>query len=339
MLQRVLIVGLGSIGRRHLRMLHELLPGAELAALRHRPPVDAVNGAADHVFFDLNEAISFRPQAAIIANPAPFHVTVAHPLARAGTHLFIEKPLSSSVAGVAELLHECQDRKLVLQTGYNLRFLPSLRHFRQLLAEGAIGRVLSVRADVGQYLPSWRPKSDYRESVTARAALGGGALLELSHELDYLRWLFGPVQWVNAIQRRMSDLEIDVEDTVYLLLGLGPREEEPVVASLCMDLVRHDTTRMCTVIGTEGTLRWDAVASTVSLFEKSSKSWREVYADAPARDASYTAQLSAFVHCIDAGIPAEPSGADGLAVLYVIDAARKSAESGCVVYLDEAPPA
>ena len=81
-------------------------------------------------------------------------------------------------------------------TAYNLRFLPSLQAYRERIQFGVIGKVLSVRCEIGQYLPSWRPGSDYRQAVSASRALGGGALLELSHEIDYLRWIFGEVAWV-----------------------------------------------------------------------------------------------------------------------------------------------
>jgi len=145
----------------------------------------------DHCVTSLDDALRFHPQAAVIANPASHHLDLAMPLAQAGVHLLVEKPVSSSTHRVSELIEVCRVRGITLMTGYNLRFLPSLKRFRELLEEKRVGRVLSVRAEIGQFLPSWRPGFDYRQSVSARATLGGGVLLELSHEIDYLRWLFG----------------------------------------------------------------------------------------------------------------------------------------------------
>ena len=108
----------------------------------------------------IEEAIAFAPQIAVIANPAPFHIATARALAESGVHILIEKPLSNSLDGVAELLETCRKQSTVLLTGYNLRFLPSLQRFRDLLGEGIIGIVLSVRCEIGQYLPTWRPNSD-----------------------------------------------------------------------------------------------------------------------------------------------------------------------------------
>ena len=100
--------------------------------------------------------------------------------------------------GVDDLLGTVRARGVICQVGYNLRYLPSLSRFRDLINEGLVGGPLSVRCEIGQYLPNWRPDTDYRTGVTARSDLGGGVLLELSHEIDYLRWIFGEVEWVSS---------------------------------------------------------------------------------------------------------------------------------------------
>jgi predicted dehydrogenase len=247
-IERVLVVGLGSIGLRHARLVRELLPNARILSLRHRAaaPVAGIDGSVTTVA----EALRDRPQIAVVANPATCHVDTALPLVGAGVHVLIEKPLADTGDRVAPLIAEAEKKRVVLMTGYNLRFLRSLQCFREMLAEKRVGRVLSVRAEAGQHLATWRPESDYRQTVSARAALGGGVLLELSHEIDYLRWLFGDVEWVSAIARRQSAMEIDVEDTAHMILGFAPSDDgPPIVASLNIDFIRHDATRTCTVIG------------------------------------------------------------------------------------------
>jgi predicted dehydrogenase len=253
-------------------------------------------------------------------------------LARAGVHLLVEKPISNATCGVAELIEECRVRGLTLMIGYNLRFLPSLMRFRELVEEGRVGRVLSARAEVGQFLPSWRPGSDYRQTVSARAELGGGVLLELSHEIDYLRWLFGEVEWVSAVGRRQSALEIDVEDTAHLVLGFSGETKVPrVIAALSMDFIRHDTTRCCTAIGETGSLRWNAIAGTVEVLEQGADAWRTLLAHPHQRDESYLAEWRHFLECITAGSASLVSGNDALAVLRVIEAARLSSRTGATV--------
>jgi predicted dehydrogenase len=331
-LERILIVGLGSIGTRHARLARELVPGLQIVALRHGARPDTNEPGIDHCVGSLEEALRFRPQAAVIASPASHHLDAALPLARAGVHLLVEKPISTTTEGVGELIETCRQRRLILMTGYNLRFFPSLQRFRELLQAKRAGTVLSVRTEAGQYLPSWRPGSDYRNTVSAKAALGGGVLLELSHEIDYLRWLFGEVEWVSAIQRKLSDLEIDVEDTAHLVLGFTHEKgEAPVIAALNMDFLRHDTTRTCTVIGAAGSLRWNAVAGTVEIFERGANAWQTLSADEQHRDDSYRAEWRHFMECIADGEAPAVSGADGLAVLRVIEAARDSSNAGSLV--------
>lgn len=329
MITRILLIGLGSIGRRHLRLARELFPNAEIAVLRHKAdPV--IPEHADHAFSSMGDALAFAPDIAVIANPATFHVAAAMPLAQAGVHLLIEKPLSASTEGVVELLDICRKTKARLATGYNLRFLPSLQRFKSMLDDKVIGPVWSVRCEIGQYLPSWRPETDYRQGVSAQRVLGGGALLELSHELDYLRWIFGEVAWVQASQTRQSDLEIDVEDSMHLIMGFLPKGHgHPLVATANLDFIRHDTTRMCTAIGKFGSLRWNGIAGTVEVLVPGQLVWQEVYRHQAERDESYRAQWKNFALSVEQAVEPLVSGGDGLKVLRVIEAARQAAATGC----------
>ncbi len=244
-------------------------------------------------------------------------------------HLLIEQPLSASLNGVTQLIETCRKQRAVLLTGYNLRFLPSLQRFRELIGEGVIGNVLSVRCEIGQYLPSWRPESDYRQGVTANKKLGGGALLELSHEIDYLYWIFGEVEWVASILSRQSGLEIDVEDTAHLILGFSPQiDGHQVIATLNLDLIRHDATRACIAIGESGTLRWDGLTGQVMVFRAGEKAWCELFRHQHQRDDSYQAEWQNFLACVSGSRAPLITGEDGLRVLEIIEAARNSAASG-----------
>jgi len=330
-INRILIVGLGSIGQRHLRLARELFPTADIRVLRHQTGSvvpDNANGSFRH----LDEAIAFVPQIAIIASPATFHIATAQALAESGVHLLIEKPLSASLDGVAQLLLTCKQHCIVLLTGYNLRFLPSLQIFRDRLKEGVIGKVLSVRCEIGQYLPSWRSNSDYRQSVSARHELGGGVLLELSHELDYLQWIFGEVEWLKSTLSRQSSLEIDVEDTAHLTVGFTSNSNGgQLIGTINLDFIRHDTTRLCTAIGETGSLRWNGLTGVVELFEAGAKEWRELFRHQHQADDSYLAEWKNFIDCVSEHKTPLVTGEDGFKVLQVIEAARKSSESGCNV--------
>lgn len=332
MVDRILVVGLGSIGKRHARVIKQLRPDCEIIALRRSGYPETNEPDIDHCVTSLDDALRLKPRLAVITNPASHHIAAALPLAEAGVHLLVEKPIAHMADGVPELIATCRRNGVTLMTAYNLRFLPSLQRFRQLIHERRVGHVLSVRAEVGQFLPSWRPGSDYRSNVSAQAALGGGALLELSHEIDFLRWVFGEIDWVNAALLRQSALEIDVEDTVHLILGFhGLTNREPLVASLDIDFVRHDTVRNCVAIGEEGSLRWNGLEGKVELYEPGSKAWQVLEECPTQRDDSYLAEWRHFLECVESGVSPLVSGEDGLAVLRVIEAARVSSASRTLI--------
>jgi predicted dehydrogenase len=277
---------------------------------------------------NMEEAKAFKPQAAVIANPSVFHIQLAQSLAEIDSHLLVEKPLAATLDGISELLATCIARNLVLMTAYNLRFLPSLQEFRSLICSGSIGRVLSVQCEVGQNLRSWRPDSDYRSGVSASRDLGGGVLLELSHEIDYLRWIFGEVAWVQAMLSKQSDLDIDVEDTAYLIMGFqADSYGRELVCSLNMDFIRQDSTRQCLAIGEQGSLRWNGLTGLVEKFPLGGNAWEQVFFHNSQRDESYVAEWCDYLACISNKNRAPiVGGHDGLQVMRIIEAARRSAQ-------------
>jgi predicted dehydrogenase len=326
LLDRILIVGFGSIGQRHLGLGRELFPNADIRILRHAEH-DEVPPLANGCFWSLDSALAFSPQLAVIASPASFHAAISQALALAGCHLLIEKPLADTWAAALPLAKIAERSKQVLLLGYNLRYLRSLRSFRKLYLEGVIGRALSVRCEIGQYLPNWRPGSDYRKSVSARGELGGGVLLELSHELDYLCWIFGDASWVRATLAKQSDLEIDVEDCAHLVLGFGVTDR-PLRAAISLDFIRHDTTRQCTIIGETGSLRWNAISGSVEHFPAGATVWQKCFLEMPSRNQSYLDEWRHMLACINGLEKPLVTIRDGLHVLKIVEAARDSSSAG-----------
>lgn len=328
---KVLVVGLGSIGWRHAANLKAIDPSLRVVALRRRPSSQAQNSQSvvDKEVYSLKEALSERPQAAIIANPAPFHIETALALAKNRIHLFIEKPISDSLERVGKLLGICERNRLVLMVGYNLRFHEPLQIMRRAMEEGRIGRLLGLRAEAGQYLADWRPGRDYRDSVTAQRSLGGGVLFELSHEIDYARWLAGEVESVAAVAAKVSDLDIDVEDTAEISL----RFKNGALGQIHLDMVARPKTRTCRLIGSEGTFLWDGLANSVKLYEKSSGRWNDLFGRRIDANETYLAELRNFFECVREGRSPLVSGQDGKKVLEIILAAKKSSQTGRAVNL------
>lgn len=333
----VLIVGLGSIGKRHMRLIKKLIPHIRLIALRHdKNSLGENEPAIDATFFSLDAAIKEKPDLAIISNPAPFHVSTATQLANSGIHLLIEKPISHTLEGVANLISVCRDKNLKLMTGFNLRFLPCLRFFKSSLEKNIVGKVLSVRSEIGQNLEKWRSGLDYSSSVSARKELGGGALLELSHEIDYLLWIFGDIKWVMSVLSKQSDLEIDVEDSANILMGInsGNQDNKITTASLNIDFIRHDDARNCFAIGEAGTLKCNLLSGSVHIMKKGEDNWKKIFSEPVDQDYTYSYQLRNLISSIENHNELEANGEDGLKALKVIDATRHSSKLKKIVEIN-----
>jgi len=322
----ILIAGLGSIGRRHLTNLRRIEPGANLTIWHQRSrshgPPELPGLAARHVY-SVEEALETRPDVAVITSPASVHIPTALAMAREGVHLFIEKPLSHTLEGINDLLVLCRRQNLVLMVGYNLRFYEPLQLIKKALDDGRVGRVLTMRAEVGQFLPDWRPGTDYRATGSARNELGGGVVLELSHELDYARWLMGEVTSVMARVARLSNLEIDTEDTAEIILQFS----NGALGSIHLDMIQQPATRTCRISGTEGTITWDWESDRVHLFEARNRTGQDL---GPVRDIDrnemYVAELRHFLDCIKGNATPLIDGNDGRRVLEIALAVRRSSE-------------
>jgi len=328
-LKNILIVGLGSIGLKHLRIAREIFPKSRIAVLRHKE-INEIPEGADEVFFDISHALNFHPQIAIICSPASTHVEISRALVEQGIHILIEKPISNKQKGLEELKCKAVENNCVLVVGYNLRFLPSLRKFKDLIDKNFIGDSYSVRSEVGQYLPNWR-ETDYRKTVSAQKNLGGGVLLELSHELDYLRWIFGEVESVQAQLSRQSKLDIDVEDTAHIILKFKKKNNANLIASLNLDFIRHDKVRMCHVIGDKGSLRWNGLTENIDLFESDKSEWKNVYKYKADQDESYKNEWLHFIECINKKDSSNISIQDGIKVLDIIESIKIASSSGTKV--------
>jgi len=329
LIERVLIVGLGSIGKRHVRIVRELFPKINITVLRHNQ-CDENNTGVDSCVTTIEDAIDRKPQVAIIANPATMHLEVAMQLAKNNIHLLIEKPIAISSQGVQELINLCEQKQLVLMTAYNLRFMPSLMELQKQLQKNKIGRIFSIKSEVGQNLPSWRPDQDYRKSVSAQKKLGGGVLSELSHEIDYISWIFGPIEWVKSHISKVSNLEVDVEDNANIILGFGGKLDKEFSATLNMDFIRQDITRMCTVIGDLGTLRWNGVLGTLHLYTEETHKWKLLFSSLTERDYTYKEEFKHFISSIESTLI---SGTDGLNVILAIEAIHRSNSTGKIAYI------
>ncbi|WP_374655611.1 Gfo/Idh/MocA family protein [Dongia sp.] len=328
---RAVVTGTGSIAARHLRNLRQLFPAARLAVVvrPHGAGVPAsMDGLVDESFTDLVAALAQPADLGIVATPASVHAAQAEVFAERGIPTLIEKPLAMSVAECARLIELEAQGKAPLMVGYCLRYHPLIAALREKLADGAVGRIYNVRAEVGQYLPNWRPGTDYRRGVTAQRSLGGGALMELSHELDLVRTLLGSPYAVTAVAARISELETDVEDVAEIVTRHRIAGQE-AIASIHLDLFRRIPRRFIGVDGDAGHAELDFVAGRLVV---RSLAGEPVTVGLPKGFAINDLYLAEIGDLLAPRPPKIASFADGLATLRLIEAAARSAREGKTVH-------
>ena len=323
MINNIGIVGLGSIGCRHLRLARELRSDLNIVAVRSRKGKKIEEEKlVDSVVYSLEDAISCGIEAAIIATPAVYHVQQAIELMEKGIHVLIEKPLSHSLDNVNKLLRIAKISKLVGLVGYCLRYDPGALKFNKMLNNQKIGQILNAQVECGSYLPDWRKGMDYRNSVSAKAESGGGVLSELSHELDYIRWFFGDMKSVYANIQNSGTLDINVEDSTDMIF----ESELGFSVSVHLDFNSRNTRRKCIARCANGDLIWDAIANKVIWLPANGSAELETYKS--DRDYIYKEQLKHFFDCIENKKLPSVSIYDGVAVLHMIDSIKESHKIG-----------
>lgn len=256
----IAVVGLGSIALRHRRNLKMLFPQFKIVAIPSRfgRSPDKVE-YADIVLADIDSLLVLKPYFVIIASPSSYHLKHAKPLLEQAIPLLIEKPVTAEDKDANELLYLAQKYNTAVAVGYCLRYLPSAKMMKKLLNAHKVGSIYNVFINIGQFLPDWRPNTDYQRSVSALKKLGGGALLELSHELDYARWLLGEMDIEQVILRGSRELDIDVEAFADISLT----NNCATLVHIHLDFLQKQCQRNCSIIGSKGRLDWDLLTNSI----------------------------------------------------------------------------
>lgn len=263
-MKTVAVIGLGNIATRHRRNLKFLFPQSRLLAMSAsgRVPLEVVSDC-DKVVSSVSEIIAAEVEFVIVASPSPYHARHALPLIEARIPTLIEKPLSMTLTDSRLLVEAARKYMTPVCVGYCLRYLSSAFYVKKAVEKEVIGHIYNAYIEIGQYLPDWRPSKDYRDSVSAQAHLGGGVLLELSHELDYAQWLFGRLKLSHAILRTTGELSLEIEDSADIML----LNDKDAVISIHLDFLQRKAHRLCRVVGSKGVLEWDLIQNELKLIQ------------------------------------------------------------------------
>jgi predicted dehydrogenase len=229
-IRKVLFVGLGSVGQRHLQNFKEVT-SMDTVVLAYRTsnmncvikngralPCESLAGYYDLIEYkDFDKALEQNPDLGFVCNPSNLHLETAIKLAKNGSHLFIEKPLATDTKDLSILENLIKKNKLITMVGFQTRFHPAVGEVKLIVDSKRYGEVVSAEFFWHTYLPEHHSYEDYRRGYAARNDLGGGVVFGLSHELDLIQWLFGVPLEVYALEGARSKLEMDVEDTVSAL--------------------------------------------------------------------------------------------------------------------------
>jgi predicted dehydrogenase len=252
---RVVIIGLGSIARKHIAVLREIDPGVEIYALRSGKRSTKVERVTDFYVFEEVEKIA--PDFILLSNPTSMREAILTSLLSLGKPLFIEKPVLANLDNAEAIGREIEERNLLTYVACNLRFRGCLSFTRDLLHMSE-EQINEVNIYCGSYLPDWRPGADFRTVYSAIPEMGGGAHLDLIHELDYAYWMFGTPERVSSTLRSSSSLEIKSVD--YAAFQLLYRD---FTANVVLNYYRRDYKRTLEVVTNERTLTIDLAGNTV----------------------------------------------------------------------------
>ncbi len=323
---KALVLGCGSIGLRHIDHLRRLGVSQIDAADPDAAACRAVRERGIWVTANPVEALERRPDVVLVCTPASTHVAMASQALEAGAHVFIEKPLCTTPLEGEGLCRLAASDGRVVQVGYNLRYHPAVRAAHALVQSGRIGRILTAHMEFGLYLGKWWKDRDYRSSYMARAELGGGLLLDSSHEIDLALFFFGRAVEAMAMAAKSSLLEIRGMDAVKGLLTM----ESGAIVSLSMDCLQPTYTRTFFLVGEDAALRWecaggraDTSLGRLSLCGPGGQVYEEVLVQGDPLE-TYIDELRDFLSRAEEGRPAEVDAEAGMEVVRVAAALEES---------------
>ncbi len=316
---KVLIVGLGSIGRRHIKILKEIID-CNIFVLRQKNKNKEDIPEVEGYIFKWEDLQYKDIDFAIICNPSVFHVDTAITLAQKSIPFIIEKPVCISMSKIPQLIRIVNDKKLPVLVGFNLRYHYLYKRIKKIIASNKMGTMYSFLAETGQYLPDWRD-FDYTKSSSAQKELGGGVIFDLTHEIDLAVDLLGEVNWLSCFKDKMSLLKIDTEDIAEITLA----HKNGGISHLHLDYLQKEYTRKFKLIFEKREFFWDYSLGKIKLTSKN-KSSEFIQPKNYTRDDTFKSQLKHWLNVLNGKEKPLVSLEKGIYISKVALCAHKSSE-------------
>jgi predicted dehydrogenase len=318
-----LIVGMGSIGKRHARYLSNR--GHEVMGV---DPLVSEGGGVSMVA-SMDEAWMMKPDMVWVCSPTNLHAEQVLWALEKGLPVFVEKPVASSLESALRIRETWKrlSKKRLVWVGCNMRFHPGALRLKKALEEGLVGRPLVFRIHFSHYLPNMRPGTDYRQTYAAKASLGGGIIRDDIHDIDLALWYAGPVARTVALAARSGALDMDAEDVAHISL----LHQNGAFSEIHMDFLRRDKSRGVEVIGEKGTLEWRSTgknpeAAVLRWAPAGEREPREIWrSELGNADEMFEKQLTEVLEALSCPSGYESRLDDGIEALRIAEEAR----TGC----------
>ena len=319
---RILVIGFGSIGKRHLENLMNV-SNNQLIICSKRNDLEGYKKKGVIIHRTLNEALKDKPDVAFVTNETSLHVPTAIMLAKNNTHLFLEKPLSNSKNNLNKLKTISNKEKIITQIGCNMRYHPCIIKIKKMLNADVLGKVISVQIESGSYLPDWHPYEDYRMGYAANDDLGGGIALTCIHEIDLLYWFFGKPKEVFSITGKYGDLEVKTDDHSSMIL----RFKNNIIAEVHLDYLQRPEFKRCKIRGTKGIVYWDSDINEVKFYSRKLKRWsKKMKVSKFQKNEMYVNEIKDFLKCIKNNSASMNNLSDGINTLKIVLTAKDSSK-------------
>ncbi len=327
----LLIIGTGSAGKRHAQNLHSL--GCRVSCMDPRPDrleeIKSEEINLQSVFTSVEEAFASGEtfDGVVVASPPSFHVDQCISALQLGMPVLLEKPVSPDLTSALRLQSAAKDTAVPLLLGYTWRWWPPLQKVKQLVNEQVVGALKFVKFTMAAHLADWHPWERYQDFFMASKTMGGGAILDESHWLDLMLWFFGMPDRLFAKVDKISDLEIETDDNVDMLVFY----KNDLRVSLHLDLYARPHEKSIQFVGEDGTLVWEP--NLIKIGKKMEPEWEVEEFDYDRND-MFISVAEEFLNILGGDLKPSCNIDDGTRVLALIEAARQSSSTEKAVKME-----
>lgn len=290
---KILVVGFGSIGKRHIMNLQKISDELNIEVFdEDQTKLEEIEKLGVKIA-NQNSIDSEQYDCVLICTPPITHVDLAERALKSNSNVFIEKPLSYNLERLDELIQLRNEKNLLVFVGYSFRFNKGLNHVKKMVEEQKFGKILHVSSYFGQFLPDWRPNQDFKESYTLKKELGGGIVLDSSHEMDYLTWIFGKPESIQSNYVSTDILPSNAEAICDVILKFSNN----LLATIHVDFIRRKYKRTLEILTENSIIEWSLGDNTLKIFDVESNSSKNISSQETIND-MYVEELKHVIDCI-----------------------------------------